>query len=92
MEKDGLHGGFSSWEKMLDNLPVMTPTQLDIKNSVTALRDPELTEGETRRLNNILGQLKPWRKGPFSLYGVEIDTEWRSDWKWDRVPTTYFPH
>ena len=84
-KKDGLHGGFSSWEKMLDNLPVMTPTQLDIKNSVTALRDPELTEGETRRLNNILGQLKPWRKGPFSLYGVEIDTEWRSDWKWDRV-------
>lgn len=27
----------------------------------------------------------PWRKGPFSLYGVEIDTEWRSDLKWDRV-------
>ncbi|MBK1770101.1 MAG: tRNA 5-methoxyuridine(34)/uridine 5-oxyacetic acid(34) synthase CmoB, partial [Escherichia coli] len=26
-----------------------------------------------------------WRKGPFSLYGVNIDTEWRSDWKWDRV-------
>ncbi|MDI5166017.1 DUF1698 domain-containing protein, partial [Salmonella enterica subsp. enterica serovar Montevideo] len=24
-------------------------------------------------------------KGPFSLYGVDIDTEWRSDWKWDRV-------
>ncbi len=29
--------------------------------------------------------LMPWRKGPFSLYGVNIDTEWRSDWKWDRV-------
>jgi len=27
----------------------------------------------------------PWRKGPFSLYGVDIDTEWRSDWKWERV-------
>ena len=29
--------------------------------------------------------LMPWHKGPFSLYGVNIDTEWRSDWKWDRV-------
>ena len=29
--------------------------------------------------------LMPWRKGPFSLYGVNIDTEWRSDWKWERV-------
>lgn len=27
----------------------------------------------------------PWRKGPFSLYGLDIDTEWRSDWKWQRV-------
>ncbi|WP_425340755.1 DUF1698 domain-containing protein [Enterobacter hormaechei] len=22
--------------------------------------------------------LMPWRKGPFSLYGVNINTEWRS--------------
>ncbi len=80
-----LHGGFKSWEKMLENLPIMTPTQLDLKNSVTAIRDPELSAGETRRLNSILEQLKPWRKGPFSLYGINIDTEWRSDWKWDRV-------
>jgi tRNA (mo5U34)-methyltransferase len=27
----------------------------------------------------------PWRKGPYSLYGINIDTEWRSDWKWERV-------
>jgi tRNA (mo5U34)-methyltransferase len=29
--------------------------------------------------------LHPWRKGPFDLFGVHIDTEWRSDWKWDRL-------
>ncbi|MDH3641434.1 MAG: tRNA 5-methoxyuridine(34)/uridine 5-oxyacetic acid(34) synthase CmoB, partial [Gammaproteobacteria bacterium] len=27
----------------------------------------------------------PWRKGPFHLFGVDIDCEWRSDWKWQRV-------
>ena len=27
----------------------------------------------------------PWRKGPYTLFGVEIDTEWRSDWKWERL-------
>lgn len=27
----------------------------------------------------------PWRKGPFTVHGIHIDTEWRSDWKWDRV-------
>jgi tRNA (mo5U34)-methyltransferase len=29
--------------------------------------------------------LRPWKKGPLSLFGVEIDTEWRSDWKWERI-------
>lgn len=32
-----------------------------------------------------LQELKPWRKGPFNLGDVFIDTEWRSDWKWQRV-------
>ena len=27
----------------------------------------------------------PWRKGPLVLGGQLIDSEWRSDWKWDRV-------
>jgi tRNA (mo5U34)-methyltransferase len=27
----------------------------------------------------------PWRKGPFSFFDTHIDTEWRSDWKWQRV-------
>ena len=27
----------------------------------------------------------PWRKGPISLFGIDINTEWHSDWKWDRV-------
>ena len=32
-----------------------------------------------------LQALHPWRKGPYELFGVRIDTEWRSDWKWRRV-------
>ena len=32
-----------------------------------------------------LMRLHPWRKGPLQLAGVKIDTEWRSDWKWQRI-------
>ncbi len=32
-----------------------------------------------------LQELMPWRKGPFCIQGVHIDTEWRSDMKWDRL-------
>ncbi len=30
-------------------------------------------------------KLHPWRKGPLELAGIKIDTEWRSDWKWQRL-------
>ncbi len=29
--------------------------------------------------------LAPWRKGPFTLRGVTIDSEWRSNLKWERI-------
>jgi len=38
-----------------------------------------------KQLRETLQGLHPWRKGPFDLFGIRIDTEWRSDWKWDRV-------
>ena len=44
-----------------------------------------MNEGQKQRLEVLLRQLMPWRKGPFTLHGLTIDTEWRSDWKWDRV-------
>lgn len=35
--------------------------------------------------------LAPWRKGPLNLGGIAIDTEWRSDWKWNRVKDAIEP-
>lgn len=29
--------------------------------------------------------LCPWRKGPFEVLGVDLDAEWRCDYKWARV-------
>ncbi|MGV8004676.1 tRNA 5-methoxyuridine(34)/uridine 5-oxyacetic acid(34) synthase CmoB [Photorhabdus temperata subsp. temperata] len=84
-QKAALHGSLKSWVKTLENLPEISPTKLDLKNGVIAERDPPLSAGEKVCITNILRVFMPWRKGPFSLYGVNIDTEWRSDWKWDRV-------
>ncbi|MDX8407697.1 MAG: tRNA 5-methoxyuridine(34)/uridine 5-oxyacetic acid(34) synthase CmoB, partial [Mariprofundaceae bacterium] len=35
--------------------------------------------------------LHPWRKGPFDFFGIHIDTEWRSDWKWNRLKDAITP-
>jgi tRNA (mo5U34)-methyltransferase len=43
------------------------------------------TPAQQEALLAALQGLIPWRKGPFNLFGVHVDSEWRSDWKWQRV-------
>lgn len=83
--KDALHGDFKQWQKVLDHLPAVSTDDIDLKHQVRIGQLGTLSAGALERLQVLLGQLKPWRKGPFQLHGLHIDTEWRSDWKWDRV-------
>ncbi|PCJ30631.1 MAG: tRNA 5-methoxyuridine(34)/uridine 5-oxyacetic acid(34) synthase CmoB [Moraxellaceae bacterium] len=80
------HGDFDRWVAALQELPDIENVTVDFNQSaVTAKPAIALSEPEKQTLKNTLMTLNPWRKGPFSIAGVEIDTEWRSDWKWDRV-------
>lgn len=45
----------------------------------------ELKIDEYGCLIHILQQLKPWKKGPFNIFGILIDAEWRSNYKWHRI-------
>ena len=83
-QRENLHGKFRDWEKSVDYLPLLEPQTLDLLHSVSANAD-NLSDRQRLGIENLLRNLMPWRKGPYSLYGTEIDTEWRSDWKWDRV-------
>ncbi len=79
------HGLFKQWANAVEFLPELTPYRLDLLHSVTAESEVPLSPGQIKRIDTLMRNLMPWRKGPYSLYGVNIDTEWRSDWKWDRV-------
>lgn len=79
------HGNLPKWEKVLKKLNYPAPNLLDLKDSVTIGDGKQLSHGETEKLENLLRLFQPWRKGPFHIHGIHIDTEWRSDWKWQRV-------
>lgn len=83
-QRENLHGHFRNWEKAVDYLPAMVPEQLDLLHSVSA-DSSQLTDRQRAGIEKLLRNLMPWRKGPYELYGTTIDTEWRSDWKWQRV-------
>ncbi len=48
-------------------------------------RPDELDAARKLALKQALDAFRPWKKGPFTIYGQAIDSEWRSDMKWSRV-------
>lgn len=62
------------------------PIQHDLNSEhVTIGRRNDLTADQHSLLTLAVTALQPWRKGPFRLFGHEIDAEWRSNRKWDRI-------
>jgi len=73
------HGLMPQWEEALARLPTLGSTLVELKDEVRV-------EGESfQGLEALLKAFHPWRKGPYRIHGTHIDTEWRSDWKWERV-------
>ena len=79
------HGNYEKWLDALAQLPTIAETQADLLNGVTVSSSAEIDPALLTQLETTLRQFHPWRKGPFNLHGIHIDTEWRSDWKWDRL-------
>lgn len=84
-QKEAAHGELAAWQKVINNLPDCTPSHIDLASQVQIGTADDISDGQRKQLTHLLKRFMPWRKGPFSLFGIEIDTEWRSDWKWDRV-------
>lgn len=79
------HGDSRTWLDAIAALPSIETDAIDIGPTVSIGRAADVDETAQRALADRLQALQPWRKGPFSLFGIRIDTEWRSDWKWSRV-------
>jgi tRNA (mo5U34)-methyltransferase len=79
------HGDLPRWLAALAALPALTPTSVELNQTLRIGEPDQLSAEQREELRAILMQLHPWRKGPIELFGLTIDTEWRSDWKWNRV-------
>jgi len=87
-----LHGDLEKWQQALDALPDITPSSLDLTASAIKIGSAnDIDEAARQNITQQLRKVHPWRKGPFDLFGIYIDTEWRSDWKWDRIKSHLKP-
>ena len=79
------YGDLQRWRAALESLPDLPAGQVHLDQSAVGVSGSPLSRQQATALEDALRGLHPWRKGPFRLFDIEIDTEWRSDWKWDRV-------
>jgi tRNA (mo5U34)-methyltransferase len=75
------HGDYARWSAAIARLPEVG-RQAELDSPIVALGS---AAPDQDLLATQLMELHPWRKGPFLLAGQHIDTEWRSDWKWERL-------
>lgn len=79
------YGDLAGWKASLAKLPGVMASKVELSNSVTIGGESDCDEATRNTIRTALQELIPWRKGPYFIHGIHIDTEWRSDWKWDRV-------
>lgn len=59
--------------------------KIDYGDWFTVGRKENLSKQEFELLEETAKKLIPWRKGPFNLFGLEIDSEWQSNIKYNLI-------
>lgn len=79
-----INGNLPRWNEAFEALPELKTNSVDFENDHVTATGSVSDELQTSVQKHLM-ELHPWRKGPFDLFGVKIDTEWRSNLKWDRI-------
>ena len=77
-------GDLPRWRAAIAALPSLETEVVNL-DTIAITASGTVNAEKLMELETALRGLHPWRKGPYSLFGVNIDTEWRSDFKWDRL-------
>ena len=69
-----------SWLEIMNTLPCPANKKVSLESEVRV----DFEDDTFYELKDLLLRLSPWRKGPFHIREIFIDSEWRSDEKWKR--------
>ena len=84
------YGDLPRWREALGALPPLPNADIQLTTARVGLSGAAPAENMDALHSALMG-LHPWRKGPFEFCGLHVDTEWQSDWKWDRLEGAIAP-
>ncbi len=80
------HGDYRRWHQTLKQLSQYSAEKYNLSLPTIQIGEKrQLSQDQYDHLEDQLRNLHPWRKGPFNIFGVKINSEWRSDFKWQRL-------
>lgn len=88
----GNGGKAGTFRQLLQDLPAAVSSGANLDGKYVRIGTKEdLSADAKNKLSAVLKGLHPWRKGPFDVFGIRIDCEWRSDLKWNRLQNRITP-
>lgn len=78
--------GFLRYRTPYEHLSAFKAATTDCSADIVKIGEAsELVSDQVESIRESLRAFMPWRKGPFSVFGIDIDAEWRSERKWQRL-------
>ena len=79
------YGDFPRWRELLGKFPAVNITSVQLGDIVKFVANNDLDPEKRAVIKSLLQEMIPWRKGPFNVCGIPIDSEWLSNLKWARL-------
>lgn len=76
------NGNIPKWEMAINEIKKHPKGKVDYQVPYLSI---QTQKGNVESLQQALKALMPWRKGPYQINNLQLDSEWRGDMKWDRV-------
>ena len=78
--------GFLRYRRPIEEIEHLRASHCDFSGDVVRIGSArDISKAESKQVYQVLRGLIPWRKGPFSVFDIDIDAEWRSERKWSRL-------
>ncbi|MBT6922052.1 MAG: tRNA 5-methoxyuridine(34)/uridine 5-oxyacetic acid(34) synthase CmoB [Candidatus Ruthia sp.] len=76
------NGNIPRWESAIESIKTQPQGEAQYSTPYLKINSKNINKAQ---LESSLKQLMPWRKGPYQIDNLQLDSEWRGDMKWDRV-------
>jgi tRNA (mo5U34)-methyltransferase len=82
------NGNVPKWTDALNKLNAIKKGELGLDEPYISIKN---IDSSSENIETNLKQLLPWRKGPFILNDLQLESEWIGDLKWQRIKNKIRP-